>query len=443
LSESRTPKRLHEIRDPIHIFIKLDTQERAILDSRPVQRLRHIHQLAMTYLVYPGATHKRFEHSLGVMELASRVYDVVTHSDNLTADVRQFLGTDLDDDARRYWRRVLRLAALLHDIGHLPFSHASEDLLPRGEDHETITAALIQEAEIAGILGGMTPPILPLQVARLSIKPGKLDGSPLSAWERILNEIIVGDGFGVDRMDYLLRDSHHAGVAYGRFDYFRLIETMRILPQRDERDHPIEPALGIEEGGLQSAEALILARYFMYSQVYFHSVRRIYDIHLRDFLEAWLPRGRFSTTPNDHLALSDNEVAAAIEIAARSPSALGHDAARRIVTRQHFRRVYARDRVDLDVNPAAPTSIGNALRAHFGAEAVRSAAIDPAERALSFPVRMRDDSIRRSTSLSESLAQTPSAAFAYVFVEPGIREAAVDWLSRNKFEILTRGRGDG
>ena len=71
----------HEIRDPVHEFIKLDSDERAVLDSRPVQRLRNVHQLAMEYLVYPGATHKRFEHSLGVMELAGRVYDTITSSD--------------------------------------------------------------------------------------------------------------------------------------------------------------------------------------------------------------------------------------------------------------------------------------------------------------------------------------------------------------------------
>src|ERR1700731_2913609 len=69
-------KHIHEIRDPIHVFVRLDSDERAILDARPFQRLRHIHQLALTYLVYPGATHKRFEHSLGVMELAGRVFDI-------------------------------------------------------------------------------------------------------------------------------------------------------------------------------------------------------------------------------------------------------------------------------------------------------------------------------------------------------------------------------
>ncbi len=89
----------------------------------------------------------------------------------------------------------------------------------------------------------------------------------------------------MDRVDYLLRDSHHAGVAYGKFDHYRLIDTLRILPpaQSNENEGFQEPALGVEEGGIQSAEALMLARYFMYSQVYFHPVRRIYDIHTEGF----------------------------------------------------------------------------------------------------------------------------------------------------------------
>lgn len=76
-------KYFHEIRDPIHVFIRLDSDERKVLDSRPFQRLRYIHQLGLTYLIYPGATHRRFEHSLGVMELAGRVYDIVTEPDNI------------------------------------------------------------------------------------------------------------------------------------------------------------------------------------------------------------------------------------------------------------------------------------------------------------------------------------------------------------------------
>ena len=129
-------KIFHEIRDPVHGFIIIDTPERDVLDSPPVQRLRHIHQLAMEYLVYPGATHKRFEHALGVMELADRVYHVITRTDHLNEQVRNLFQEIGNEDQRRYWRRVVRMAALCHDIGHLPFSHAAEeDLFPEGFKH--------------------------------------------------------------------------------------------------------------------------------------------------------------------------------------------------------------------------------------------------------------------------------------------------------------------
>src|SRR5262249_7277632 len=120
------------------------SHEREVLNSQPFQRLRHIHQLALTYLVYPGATHKRFEHSLGVMELAGRVFDVVTNRDNTSDQIRDLLSPLKNEDELRYWRRVLRMAALCHDIGHLPFSHAAEkELLPSGWDREKLTREII------------------------------------------------------------------------------------------------------------------------------------------------------------------------------------------------------------------------------------------------------------------------------------------------------------
>jgi len=198
------------------------------------------------------------------------------------------------------------MAALCHDIGHLPFSHAAEkELLPVGWDHERITREIILSDEMKAIWEKVTPPLRPEDIVKLAIGPKKASDLDFSTWEIILAEIIVGDAFGVDRMDYLLRDSHHIGVAYGKFDHYRLIDTMRILPPApsDQKEASNEPALGVEEGGIQSAEALMLARYFMYSQVYFHHVRRIYDIHLMDFLVRWLPGGTFSTDINENTLL--------------------------------------------------------------------------------------------------------------------------------------------
>jgi uncharacterized protein len=228
-------KDIHEIRDPIHVFVRLDNHEREVLNSRPFQRLRHIHQLALTYLVYPGASHKRFEHSLGVMELAGRVFDIVTDRSNTTDEIRDLLKPLTNEDERRYWRRVLRMAALCHDIGHLPFSHAAEkELLPAEWDHERLTREIICSDQMKAIWNSVTPPLRHEDVVKLAVGPEKANDLEFSVWETILSETIVGDAFGVDQMDYLLRDSHHVGVAYCRFDHYRLIDTLldtlRILP---------------------------------------------------------------------------------------------------------------------------------------------------------------------------------------------------------------------
>ena len=258
-------KRLHEIRDPVHTFVRLDSDERGVLDSRPFQRLRHVHQLALTYLVYPGATHKRFEHSLGVMALASRVFDIVTNRDNVTDHVLAHLPELNQPDKLAYWRRVLRMAALCHDVGHLPFSHAAEkELLPDGWDHERISREIIDSEEMRSIWSSMRPTLVPEDIIKLAIGQNKAPDLDFSVWESILSEIIVGDAFGVDRMDYLLRDSHHTGVAYGRFDHYRLIDTLRILamPTADGAAEFGEPALGLEDGGLQLYRTRFLGHTF-------------------------------------------------------------------------------------------------------------------------------------------------------------------------------------
>ena len=242
-------KHSHEFRDPIHTFISVRTEERRVIDSRPFQRLRHIHQLALSYLVYPGATHKRFEHSLGVMDVASRIFDIVTAPANVHHDsVRNIIP---DDQTRSYWRSVVRMAALCHDLGHLPFSHAAEkELLPEGYDHERLTKDIIYSEEMEKIWKAMKPPLISDDIVKLAIGPKK--ASPpeldieLDTWESVLAEIIIGDALGADRMDYLLRDAYHAGVAYGTFDHHRLINTLRILPT--EFGDSDEPALGLEAG---------------------------------------------------------------------------------------------------------------------------------------------------------------------------------------------------
>jgi HD superfamily phosphohydrolase len=382
------------------------------------------------------------------MELAGRVFDVITPEENVRHEsVRQIMPAE---DELRYWRRVLRMAALCHDVGHLPFSHAAEhELLPSGWDHERLTVEIIRDQGMHQIWQSMTPPLRWLDIAKLAVGPKKCaayatagalpaEVAIFTDWQTILADVIVGDAFGVDRMDYLLRDSYHAGVAYGRFDHHRLVDTLRILPKEHEGSQ--EPALGVEEGGLHSAEALLLARYFMYTQVYFHPVRKIYDVHLRDFLVEWLRAqrdgGKFSTSVEDHLRVTDNEVMVAILESARGTGFPGHTAARRIVERDHFHLAYQWNPVDAKVNPAAAEAVFIAACEKYGSDRVRRDRRPAKNEGVDFPVLTEDHRVASSLELSEALQQIPAAKFDFVFVDGPLTEDAKEWLKAERPKII-------
>lgn len=433
-------KNSHEVRDPIHIFAYFDSDERSVINSRPFQRLRSIHQLALTYLVYPGATHKRFEHSIGVMELADRVFNVVTHPLHIHQKVSSIIPQRQDELS--YWRKVLRMAALCHDLGHLPFSHAAEkELLPKGWNHERLTVEMLRSPEMREIFGSMTPPLNVEHVVKLSVgekELSKFEKATYTPWETILAEIITGNAFGVDRMDYLLRDSHHSGVAYGKFDHYRLVDTLRILPVHNEEEDYDEPMLGVEVGGVHSAEALLLARYFMFTQLYFHGVRRIYDQHLKDFLLAWLPDGKYSTDIEHHLAMTDNEVNVGISATARQPGHPAHDIARRIMTRQHFKVLYERNPDDLDKNANAVRAVYDAACREFGEGAMRCDDPPPSlSQSPNFPILKGDDRISWSLQESQILKdKLPPITVGRVYVAPEIRDKARRWIDGHLADIL-------
>lgn len=427
-------KRTHEFRDPIHTFIKVDNREREVIDSKPFQRLRNIHQLALSYLVYPGATHRRFEHSLGVMELAGRVFDVVTNEENVRfPSVAAILP---DKGELPYWRRALRAAALCHDIGHLPYSHAAEkELLPENRDHEDLTVALIESEFLAPIWASGSP-INAEHVKKIAVGQKKLKEVDFTEWESILSEIITGDALGVDRIDYLLRDSYHAGVAYGRFDHHRLIDTIRILPRSTEQGGSAEPLLGIELGGLHSAEALLLARYFMYEQVYFHPIRRIYDIHLKEFMLAHFGEQKYPSDLAGHLATTDNEIATAMAVATRDPALAGHLAAKLIVDRTHYRRVYSRNPA-IDQNRLdAGAVIFAAVIEKFGEANVRFDSYRQKSNPSDFPVLCDGGIVQSSLSLSEVLVKTPLTAVDFIFCEKEIADEVRRWIEANQIDIL-------
>jgi len=432
-------KIFHEIRDPIHTFIKIHSDEREIIKSEPFQRLRYIHQLAMTYLVYPGATHRRFEHSLGVMELADRVFNVVTNPYNVNDRIKEYIPKE--SYTLEYWRRVLRIAALCHDMGHLPFSHAAEkELLPNRWNHEKLTREIILCDQMKEIWRKLTPAIEPLHIVKLALGPKEASDLNFDTWETLLSDIIVGDGFGVDRIDYLLRDSYHIGVAYGKFDHYRLIDTLRIIVTDSVNDHDEKDkeykCLGVEEGGFLSAEALLLARYFMFSQVYFHHVRRIYDIHLKDFLKLWLPDGKYPTSVNKHLAYTDNEILVGLKECSLNVNSKSYGYAKKILNRAHFKLIYQRNHSDYSVNPEAAEKIYEALQKEFGYDKVRIDSYSQKEGSLDFPVLMKNGEVESSMILSQNLNNIPVVKVNFIFADSDIKDKAEKWIDDNKREII-------
>ena len=180
----------------------------------------------------------------------------------------------------------------------------------------------------------------------------------------------------------------------------------------------------------------MLARYFMYQQVYFHPVRRIYDRHLQDFLKAWLPGGFFSTDIEDHLRMTDIEVLGAMHEAARNPSSDGHSYASHIVNRSHFKLVYQRNPTDQSRNQDAAKVIHDELRNVFGEQSVRYDGYVQRGGAPDFPVVGRDGRIDSSLKMSDALNHIPVVAVDYVFAEQSRLAEIRSWIKDNRDKII-------
>lgn len=256
--------------------------------------------MGMAYLIYPGATHTRFEHSLGVMDLASRMYDTLLAPRNRIASLT------LGEEEVLYWREILRLAALCHDFGHLPFSHTAETPLLGHGGHEKMTRELISHEDLKPIWATLGPRAHE-DILKLATSDS---GFQLTSWERVLSQIITEDNFGADRIDYLIRDGHFTGVSYGHFDYHQLIDSLRILPC----DGGL--SLGVTESGIQSVESLWISRYMMYKRVYQLPKSRIYTNHMRRFMCKLYSKG-FPTAINEYLEETDYTVLTSLWPAAK------------------------------------------------------------------------------------------------------------------------------
>ncbi|MGE5099625.1 MAG: HD domain-containing protein [Deltaproteobacteria bacterium] len=248
------------IRDPLWNNIRLDSLSFELIDTPAFQRLRYVRQLGLAFLVYPGATHSRFEHALGTYHLARRTLTLFEDQDD-------FALIDRDECV------LIRIAALLHDIGHYPFSHALEEI--GAMHHEDVARPLICDGEVADVLHRELGADAPERIVALI--RGESD-SPLQG--------LISGSIDLDKLDYLRRDAFMCGVAYGEIDVDRLVNALVIV-----RDPATDaPRVGMIEKGLSALESLLFARYQMYRNVYWHhavrSATAMYKRLVADALDA-------------------------------------------------------------------------------------------------------------------------------------------------------------
>ena len=301
-----------EIKDPVHGYVYITEVEKEIIDSYPVQRLRRLRQLAGAEYVYPGANHTRFEHSVGVMYLAGKV----TENPNIS---RLLDGEEVE---------LLRLAALLHDVGHGPFSHIFEHLLVKelGKTHEDMTVWIVQNSELKDLLNkiGYDPEV----VGKLAV--GVLHKSGKSFLDQIITSSI-----DVDKLDFVVRDTYHTGAEYGYIDVFRLIHTLDVLGED----------LAVDLGALSALESFLIARMESFKSIYFHRVGRAAQIMLATAMEkANEDLGLTSfKTPEEYLAMDDYTVWSMLKNCEKSRGVIENLERRRMLKCAYERTFYEKD----------------------------------------------------------------------------------------------------
>ncbi|MFP4141807.1 MAG: HD domain-containing protein [Thermoplasmata archaeon] len=309
------------IQDTVHGSVKFSGPFLELIDCPEIQRLRGIKQLGLTNLVFPGANHTRLEHSIGAYHVAEKM-----------AQQLQLEGEE---------KKTVKAAALLHDVGHAPFSHTLEFILENedGKDHMDVTQELIKgERKIENRDYPTIPEILekheinPEKVAELikekedHIKLTDLnvhEGQSYFGEERYMYQMIHSS-LDVDQLDYLLRDSHYTGAAHGVIDLERLIQTVEIH----------NGDLVVSKGGVAAVEGMLVARGLMYSSVYFHKTARIAELMLAKAVD------KMETIPDDFFCMSDDEFMAYL----RNQGGFQQEVVERLKYRRLYKKCLSLDR---------------------------------------------------------------------------------------------------
>ncbi len=302
-----------EIKDPVHGYVSITEAEKEIIDSYPVQRLHRLRQLAGAEFVYPGANHTRFEHSIGVMYLAGRLSETPNLSPHLSEDEVQ----------------TIRIAALLHDVGHGPFSHVFEHLLVKflEKTHEDMTTWVIRESELRDVINGLgyDPDLI-----------GKLAIGALNKPGKAFIDQMIRSAVDVDKLDFVVRDTYHTGAEYGYVDIFRVIHMLDVLDEN----------LAIDLGALSALESFILARIESFKSIYFHRVGRAAQMMLAAAMEeAKDELGLVDfRSPAEYLTLNDYTTWTMLKACERSKRIMENLERRKLLKLVYERTFYVRDK---------------------------------------------------------------------------------------------------
>jgi HD superfamily phosphohydrolase len=301
-----------EIKDPVHGYVYVSKTEKDIVDSFPMQRLHRLRQLAGAEYVYPGANHTRFEHSIGTMYLAQRLVE--------NSKLSQYLSKEETE--------IVRFAALLHDVGHGPFSHVFEHLLEKFLDktHEEMTVWIIEKSEVHDLLekSGYDTAV----VAKLAV--GSLHRKGKTFMDQIIQSAV-----DVDKLDFIVRDTYHTGAEYGNVDIFRLIHMLDVL----------DDSLAVDSGALSALESFILARIESFKSIYFHRVSRAAQIMLAMAMEkAKDELGLVSFgTPEEYLSFNDYTVWTMLKLCEKSREIMENLERRRLLKCAYDQTFHVKD----------------------------------------------------------------------------------------------------
>jgi hypothetical protein len=326
------------IKDPLYGYIRLKEAEKNILDTTAVQRLRRIKQLSGAEYVYPAANHTRIEHSLGALYLAG------TLASSIPVRLKP-------DDVK-----MLRVAALLHDVGHLPFSHLFEPTMREvlGKTHEDLGTWIITKSDLADTLRkeGIDPDEM-----------GKLAVGLLKDGQKPFMNQIIRSSVDVDKMDFILRDSYHTGAGYGTVDIFRLIYTMDVL----------DGDLAVNSTAIPTLETFLLARLESFRTIYFHRASRAAQIMVQEALKLAEPELKLLSfrTPEEYLAMDDYCVWSRLKSCARSKSLIEDLENRRLIKCCYEKTTFAKDEL------VSSVFTNDSVRKNVEREIARKAKVDP------------------------------------------------------------------